>query len=175
MGVWDVEGRLTLNQARRDMTKQPEWKLIAQLGDVNPIEHGGLFLYEDKTGVYAPELAFVDKFEIGESELEQWVEHRLTMEPCTYLNGILSDNKFHPEHPAWFASKIGQVADFAGYADKEEMISHLCGNEGIICRARAWASLVSYHGPHEFDGYPLSFNRDEITARYPRETWRVGR
>ena len=36
-------------------TKQPKWKLIAQLGDVNPIDYGGYFIYEDETGVYPPE------------------------------------------------------------------------------------------------------------------------
>lgn len=36
-------------------TKQPRWKLVAQLGDVHPIDYGGYFVYRDTTGVYEEE------------------------------------------------------------------------------------------------------------------------
>ena len=34
---------------------QPVWSCIANLGDVNPIDYGGYFVYIDTTGVYPPE------------------------------------------------------------------------------------------------------------------------
>lgn len=40
---------------KRRMTNQPVWKLLANLGDVNPVDHGGLFVYQDLTGVYPEE------------------------------------------------------------------------------------------------------------------------
>ncbi len=34
---------------------QPKWKLLANLGDANPIDYGGYFVYRDETGVYRDE------------------------------------------------------------------------------------------------------------------------
>ncbi len=34
---------------------QPAWECIAQLGDKNPIDHGGYWILRDTTGVYAEE------------------------------------------------------------------------------------------------------------------------
>lgn len=48
-------------------TQQPEWKNVGHIGDVDPIAHGGGFVYVDTTGVYPPELTW---FEPGSDE--QW-------------------------------------------------------------------------------------------------------
>jgi len=42
-------------------TTQPQWKLIANLGDVDYINHGGFLVYEDTTGQYAPEVEVVEE------------------------------------------------------------------------------------------------------------------
>ena len=34
---------------------QPKWKLLANLGDANPIDYCGYFVYRDETGVYRDE------------------------------------------------------------------------------------------------------------------------
>jgi hypothetical protein len=147
-------------------TQQPEWKLVAQLGDVNPIEHGGYFVFEDLTGVYAPEgetvrRTFEDKFEI----------HRFILEPCTYINGVLSDNKYHPETPVWFADSIGAVSSWAGVVPVE-FIAALTG-DNIVDKARAWYDVGSYFGFFELDSYPLIMSREEVEARYAKAKYNL--
>ena len=94
-------------------TKQPIWKLIANLRDASPIDHGGYFVFEDETGVYAPEGEWLEAPD-SEDEGGTWKSYRFTLKRCTFTwsgdgvfdpkaHGILSDNKYHPEHPAWFA------------------------------------------------------------------------
>jgi len=154
-------------------TKQPNWKLVAQLGDVNPLDHGGLFVYEDATGVYPPEMAKLDPPEdsMADSPQAKWTEYRAILEPCTFIGGILSDNKFHAAHPAWFADSIGSIANSMDIPVSELIDSITNGNTPY--RAAAWQAIGDYHGWENLDQYPLSFTREEIESRYPRETWRV--
>jgi len=148
--------------------KQPNWKLVAQLGDVHPIEYGGYFVYEDQTGVYPPEVAFL--IEPNEGEKQVWTEYRFALEPCTFVNGILSDNKFHPDKPAWFADKVEQISHCSGQPEVRAFIADLTG-EDIQARAWAWRGIGEYHGFENLDSYPVTFTRAEIEARYPSETW----
>ena len=159
------------------MGQQPQWKFIAQLGDVNPIDHGGQFLFIDETGVYDPELEVLELIE-GDTEDEynddeelvqegdmKWEVHRFPLERCTFRNGILSDNEFHPDLPAWFADKIESVASFVG-SSAEELIEYLCG-EDVKLRAIAYKAIADYHGINNFDDYPITFdNRRELEERY---------
>lgn len=41
-------------------SNQPVWKFVANPGDANPIDHGGLFVLVDETGVYPPEMGVDD-------------------------------------------------------------------------------------------------------------------
>lgn len=143
-------------------TQQPKWKLVAQLGDTSPVEYGGYFILEDTTGVYDPEGWFLQSPDTDESP-EGWVLFRFTFEPCTYENGVLSDNKFHKNNPAWFADDIEQLANFIG-AKPEELTTQLVTGT-IVDRAYAWQSIGCYHGFDNLDSYPLTFKtRAEIDA-----------
>ena len=44
-------------------TKQPSWKCIGHIGDVDPIAYGGGFVYIDETGIYPPELTYFEPAE----------------------------------------------------------------------------------------------------------------
>lgn len=136
-------------------TQQPDWKFIANIGDANPAEEGGVFLYEDKTGVYAPEAEILEPRRHG-----VWKIHRVVLTKCTFEDGVLSDNPFHKDKPAWFAGKIGSTINTCDHPD---IIAHLCGDD-IIDRARAYQSLWEYHGLENFDGYPLTL--DPLAERY---------
>ena len=150
-------------------TKQPQWKQVAQLGDANPIEYGGYFVYEDETGVYPPEAVWLVAPE--DDNGARWIEYRFILEPCTFINGILSDNKYHPEHAAWLAGDLEQVASFTGETI-EDLIGALTGDD-VFERALAWRAIGEYHGLDNLDSYPNRFTRSEIEARYPRETWKI--
>jgi len=157
---------------------QPQWKFVAQLGDVDPIEHGGYFIFVDETGVYAPEAELLEVIEEGDEI--SWEVRRFILEPCTYIDGILSDNKFHPQYPAWFATPepekakrpqdttyLSNIASCQGLA-VEELIKQFCSTDPIQ-RAWAYRAVGEYHGFANLDEYPLVFTdeqRSEVEERY---------
>jgi hypothetical protein len=173
------------------MTKQPEWKLIAQLGDRNPIEHGGYFVYEDTTGVYAPEGELLippteeqweadNTAEIYETPdykpKSRWNVYRFSLERCTLTDGILSDNKYHPLEPAWFATPesekanrpqdttyLSNIATYHGMT--VEQFQTLLISDSPVERAHAYRAIGEFHGFENF-GYPLTLTKTEVEARY---------
>jgi hypothetical protein len=66
---------------------QPEWKCVANLGDVNPIDHGGFFVFVDKTGHYAPEVEILEVPD-EDSEKRRWTVYRFCLEDCTFASDI---------------------------------------------------------------------------------------
>lgn len=223
---------------------QPVWKLIANLGDVGCPDYTGYFLFEDETGVYAPELERIDPndpddcddsqgeivaahaialqaiydgcdedyssydpeepecwedfmrrnvvdevndyidrhdetgkaahitsidfdaVDVAESLIERVdsrsVEiRRICLDRCTLQNGILSDNPYHPDHPAWFADDIQSVAD---YADMPDIVECLCSDD-IGRRAFAYMAIADYHGWDNFDEYPFEMTYAEANDR----------
>ncbi len=146
-------------------TKQPEWKLLANLGDKHPIDHGGYFIYTDETGVYPPEAEMLISPDSDDGG--QWIAYRFILEPCTCIDGILSDNKFHPDKPAWFAKDLELVANCHGMALDELLLAFV--SDDIRERAMAWQAIGEYHGYENLDSYPLTFkDRAEVEARYPK-------
>src|SRR5215475_15130359 len=98
-------------------TKQPKWRRVANLGDVNPVEYGGYFIDVDETGVYAPEATWLEApdDEPEDAASESWTAYRFILEQCTQsIDGVLSDNQYHPEAPAWFAESLDAVASCVG-------------------------------------------------------------
>jgi len=163
------------------MTQQPDWRYVCNLGDASPIDHGGDFLYVDATGVYAPE---IEKLEVPNDDVfdtprARWTVYRFIVEPCTYVGGILSDNKYHPAHPAWFAHPYDPARPQDGDGGLEELSSYrgvtveelvaMFLDPDVRVRADAWLLAASYHAIENFDSYPLTCKRDEIEKRYEDE------
>lgn len=158
---------------------QPDWECIGQLGDVNPLDYGGYWIFRDKTGVYPEEgeLLVVSDEEDGTNRV-----YRFILERCTYQNGILSDNKFHPDHPAWFAKPeayrvsrpqdttyLSGVSDFADYP-LDELIQDFC-SEDALKRASAYRVVGEYHGFENLDSDPLDLRNRECKQRYKQEKY----
>lgn len=139
-------------------TKQPKWRYITNLGDVNYLEYGGAFVFEDETGVYAPELEIYDRDGNSMS--------RVVLEPHTYENGVLSDNPYHKDMEAWYASKLPAVADCVGH-DVELIRTALCSSQPVD-RAIAYTHLIAYFGVFEFDNYPVKLTPKEARERYAK-------
>lgn len=140
---------------------QPVWKYIANLGDADPIEHDGAFLYVDSTGVYDPELELLVR-QCGDEPT--WQVYRVCLEPCTFIDGVLSDNAFHKDYPAWFAKDIGHVSSFVGI-DESDLIKLLCSLDPGE-RAEGYQCLIGHYGAYEFDQYPRRLDESEVRARY---------
>jgi hypothetical protein len=159
------------------MSNQPVWKLVANIGDVNPLEHGGLFVYRDESGVYCEEaerLRPVSGEGRGYNRYRSW---RFCLEKCTYWNGIVSDNKFHPETPAWFAQPeyerknrpqdttyLKNVSDHCGYT-VDHLIEELRSSDPCR-RANAYREIFDYHGWDNADSCPLTLTREDCVRRY---------
>lgn len=153
--------------------------MVGRVGDVNPIDHCGGFIYIDETGVYPPEVEYIEA--PCDDEKGPWRIYRFILEPCTWINGILSDNKFHPDKPAWFAKTeeerkerpqdttyLKNIADFMGMESPE--LVDLFISDDPQDRATAWMAIGEYHGFENLDSYPLIFtNRAEVEARYKEE------
>jgi hypothetical protein len=163
------------------MTQQPNWQLIANLGDAHPIDHGGLFVSIDTTGVYAPEAELLVS---PDDDSGEWTVYRFSLDQCTFVAGVLSDNKFHPDHAAWFAKPeaeranrpqdttyLSNVASCMGM-DLDQLREWFCSANPIE-RAMAYQAVGDYHGFENLDGYPLTFkDRSEVEARYPASMWK---
>ena len=153
---------------------QPAWECIAQLGDKNPIDHGGYWILRDTTGVYTEE---AELLMVPDDEDGKYTICRFTLDRCTFINGVLSDNKFHPDKSAWWAKTeeerkarpqdstyLKNIADFIGIA-VEELVDHFC-SEDALKRAVAYRAVGDYHGFNNLDDYPLTMKRREVKARY---------
>jgi hypothetical protein len=143
---------------------QPTWRLLDVLGDVNPIDHGGMLVYEDTTGVYAPEAVVITPLDDGDDN-DRWIVYRFSLEKCTYVDGILSDNEYHPESPAWFADSLDRIASSVG-VEHFEIVRQLC-SEDPFERAHAYQTIGDYHGFVNLDHDPVTdFDRSEMEALY---------
>ena len=153
---------------------QPAWECIAQLGDKNPIDHGGYWILRDTTGVYTEE---AELLLVPDDEDGRYTIYRFTLDRCTFINGVLSDNKFHRDHAAWWAKPeaernarpqdttyLKNIADFIGI-EVEELAEHFCSDDALK-RAAAYRAVGDYHGFENLDSYPLTMTRQEVKARY---------
>lgn len=145
------------------MSQQPHWVLTARLGDVNPIDYGGEFVYIDKTGVYGPEM---DVLDVEHIRVRQWRLYRVVLERCTYVNGVLSDNKYHPETSAWFDPET--VARSCG-GSTEALIQKLCSDDPVAL-AEAYIDIGSHYGFENFDQSAQQFTR---RSQLPRRILRA--
>lgn len=152
-------------------TKQPVWKIVGRIGDVDPISHGGGFVYQDETGVYAPELVLIEPASDEEWERDKDSAkcdiYRLCLEPHTYIDGILSDNPFHKDFSVWYADKIDAVADSSGLTSEDLRAGLL--SDSPVERAHAYRDLIGHFGAHEFDSYPETMTEREAKERFKAE------
>lgn len=132
-------------------------KLVANFGDVNPLTYGGSFVFEND-GEYTCE-----HFDVGE-EGENVTVYRFNLPMCTFINGVLSDNEFHPNYPAWFADSIGKVAECCG-VPRRELVDGLCASDPVK-RAAVFQDIGRYHGFDNLDSYPITLTESELAARY---------
>jgi hypothetical protein len=133
---------------------QPAWQQVASIGDKNIIDEGGMLVFIDQTGVYDPEAEVIKK--LGESH---WITYRFILEPCTFVDGILSDNPFHPYLPAWFASDLEEISEHLD-RDSEDVINILCSDD-VLARAEVWAGIGEYCGWENLDEEPREYKKYE--------------
>lgn len=147
---------------------QPAWKFLENLGDVNPLDYGGLFVFVDETGVYPAEMEKLDTpegYEVEEpDDAGKFMVYRVTLDRCSFVDGVLSDNEFHRDKPAWFAANLENVCAAQDYPI-DELRADLCAEEPLR-RARAWQAVLDHHGWMNGDSDPIQLTRAEADVRY---------
>jgi len=163
------------------MSHQPKWKMIANLGDAAPFDYGGFFIFTDEPGVYPAEAVLLEvNDENVEIEETTYTAHRFILERCSYVDGILSDNKFHRDHPAWFAhpeegkkerpqdtTYLSNVASHCGI-EEAELIRLFC-SEDPCERAVAYRAVGEYHGMANLDEDPDTLTYQQAIAKYGKD------
>ena len=144
-------------------TNQPEWRCIGGIGDVNPIDYGGGFVFVDDSGVYPPELEWIEPpDESGwRGGFGPWTIYRCTLYRCTFIGGILSDNKYHPECAAWFADGI-IARRFE--CDGNDLIEDITSDDPMRLAFAYWDVACS-EGWENLNHYPLELRLREIRKR----------
>jgi hypothetical protein len=159
------------------MTNQPNWVLVANLGDASPLDYGGYFVYRDTTGVYPAEAEkiFVSDDTDDPDYPGQCTIHRITLDRCKEVH--LGDqiylvpfnfNETWPfpvsEYDEWFHVHLDRVAENIG-VPVQEVRDFLC-SESECSRALAYEAIYDYHGWENGDCYPLHMSHEEAKARY---------
>ena len=147
-------------------TKQPKWKCIGTMGDVNPIDYGGSFILHDETGVYTDECETIIVSDDDEHHVRIF---RFILEKCTFTSGILSDNQYHPESKVWFADELTGIARCF---DLPDIANYLCSDDSIK-RALAYDAIGNYYGFENLDSYPLTLTVSQARKRYTKNQYRV--
>jgi hypothetical protein len=149
---------------------QPTWKLIANLGDVNPIEYGGYFVYRDETGTYTEEAELLLEPPEDATE-ERWTVYRVPLDRCKLIRGYLVSAKYKadwphplPSYDEWFHKDLEGVADSMDW-DIDELREAFCSADPLK-RAEAYRAVGDYHGWENLDSYPLTLTREEVETRY---------
>jgi len=143
--------------------------VLANLGDVNPIDHGGYFVYRDTTGVYAEEGEKLFVYE------DSWQIYRFPLDRLKMVQGYLVPLRYSPDWPEplfrydeWFHKDLDRVASYVGQS-VEELRNAFCSDDPIV-RAGAYEAIGDYFGYENLDGYPLTFtSRNEVQARYAKK------
>lgn len=144
------------------MSEQPNWKHVGSIGDRDPIAYGGGFIYEDTTGVYAPEVTY---FEPAPDEEWHKTEGKT---PVTVYRFVLERDP----RSEWWWERLAEVASYT-----TRTIEH-CQADAFGTpqqQAQLYSDLISYFGAEEFDSYSTTMTEDEAYERYAAEMTATGK
>lgn len=140
--------------------QQPAWKLFANLGDVNPLDYGGLFVYVDETGVYCPEM---ERLEVLDSETDSDIPEGETHWEVRRI--LLENLDAESVTREWFYDSLTDVASYIN-CTKDAIVADLISADPAK-RAFAWRAILDYHGWDNGDSYPVVLtDASEVERRY---------
>jgi hypothetical protein len=175
------------------MTNQPEWKYVGRIGDVDPISYGGGFVYEDVTGVYPPELSYIEPATDEEWEKYTNADNEDAL-PLQVYRIVLDAPRFKTYtaegqrtawgqparklpanergktwewHPEWYVAHLASVAESCGISQMSILRDLLSKHAGK--RARGYETLIQCLGVENFDAYPITMTQAEARAHFAEE------
>lgn len=127
---------------------QPTWKLHTAT------DYFAIFV--DTTGVYAPEIEYLDATEIYRWSLDQLHFNE---------DGDLCNAHGHQE---WFQTCHADLRDVArSCGRKVRDLEDALASDNVMERAHAYMDIAGYHGAINFDQYPLTdVNEDLVSERW---------
>lgn len=168
---WDPRAPKITSRPARPVPGQPDWEFVANIGDEHPFEHGGYFIYHDKTEKYGyeAELLVVDEARGGRATYRIY---RVPLDPLKLVNDYLVPLSYEPgwAHPVeqyaeWFNRDLERVADNIGSTKEDLEKAFISTNP--IARADAYRAVGDYHGWENLDSYPLTnLSRATVEKRY---------
>lgn len=141
---------------------QPEWKLIYST------DYSAVF--EDKTGVYDPEMEIAQEFDEGKFLAFRFALPRLKRVRHAGTDYIVSERwdeswpHYIGDYEEWFMKNLTGVADSVGMS-KKELVDALLSAD-VPQRAMAYESIGGYHGYSNLDQYPLELSEEELDERW---------
>jgi len=141
---------------------QPEWKILYST-DYSCV-------YEDSTGVFAPEMVVAQEYEDqGETKFQVY---RFVLERCKTIEDTETHKVYllpyayaydwpHPfrSYDEWFHKDLHNVAESVGSSVQALRVA-LC-SEIIGERAWAYEAIGGYHGFDNLDSYPRTLTEEE--------------
>ena len=149
---------------------QPKWKKVGTIGDINFSVYGGGIVRVDETGVYPPELEYVQVMPENDTYVYRFPLENLKLSPSGRLiHARYDDTWSHPieAYTEWFDDSLGDIAAYVGISQSELVDALLSDNP--MARASAWESIGQYHGFENLDGYPLHLSESETEERYKND------
>jgi hypothetical protein len=138
-------------------TKQPKWKIVGHVGDVDPISYGGGFVFVDETGIYSPELAWFEP-----ATDEEW--HEKDGESKLEYSRILLEKDSTIE---WWYPRLNELTSFLGVSLVDLQIAAMSANP--VTLAQLYSDLIAYFGVEEFDSYPVTLTEKEANEKFAAE------
>jgi hypothetical protein len=166
--------------------RQPIWKCVGHIGDIDPIAHGGGFVYADDADIYPPEMTYFEPASDENWERygrnAQVTVYRLVLDPPRFKTltekgkGLYFSSEELPaseRNDTWYWYNEWYVKDLPGIAESvgSSTFSLLRGlmSKNPLHRAFVYGELIGHFGPHEFDSYPLQMTEKEAYKRYANE------
>jgi hypothetical protein len=138
-------------------TKQPKWKIVGHVGDVDPISYGGGFVFIDETGIYPPELAWFEP-----ATDEEWHE-KGEESKLEYFRVVLEKDSSRE----WWYSRLNEITSFLGVSLEE--LQTAAKSENPLTLAQLYSSLIAFYGAEEFDSYPVTLTEKEANEKFSAE------
>jgi hypothetical protein len=146
-------------------TAQPCYHCIGNIGDVDPLTHGGAFVCVDKFNVYSPILLILDTYEDHPEFTHRLIE--VALDRCFFVKekdqivGIGS-NLYHTDSCEWFGNlaSLETVGIFAGRGGYDSFMRGFVSSD-VVERAFSYKALVDYYGVHEFDQDPRELTENK--------------
>lgn len=148
--------------------------VVANLGDVNYIVHGGRLVLAPTEDNPNPTVEIIDPPPEGEPKTG-WRIYWFDLEP---LKIVEEDNTLflvpaswdeswpHPlaSYDEWFHKGLESVAEFMG-TTAHELREGFC-SDNLVARAVSWCAIGDFYGFENLDSDPLELGEHEVYARY---------